>query len=138
LYAAGVDLPRPLRQAGRAILMEYVGDAESAAPPLNKVALPEDEAPALFDRLIRNVARCLACHCVHADLSPFNVLLWQGAPKLIDFPQAVDPRFNHNARTLLERDVANLCHYFARYGTQTDPLSLADHLWSRYLEGDLR
>jgi serine/threonine-protein kinase RIO1 len=40
-----------------------------------------------------------------ADASPLK-------PKhLIDFPHSVEPRFNANARSLLGRDVANMCRY---------------------------
>jgi RIO kinase 1 len=137
LYGAGVDLPRPILRCETAILMEYVGDATGAAPLLSQVSLSPDEAAAAFERLMANVARCLAHHCVHADLSPFNVLYWQGIPRLIDFPQAVDPRFNRNAEHLLQRDVANLCRYFVRQGLAVDPLPLAGDLWQRYLRGEL-
>ncbi|HEX2036462.1 MAG TPA: RIO1 family regulatory kinase/ATPase [Chloroflexota bacterium] len=137
LHAAGVDLPRPVARHGPAILMEYVGDDTTAAPVLSHVTLPPEAARPLFDRLLDNLARCLSRHCVHADLSPFNILYWQGEPKIIDFPQAVDPRFNRNARTLFERDVANLSRYFERYGVAVEPARLADELWARYLLGDL-
>lgn len=137
LYAAGVDTPRPFLRAGAAILMEYVGDAAATAPVLSHVSLPPGAAGGLFDRLIGNVARCLAHHCVHGDLSPFNILYWEGAPKIIDFPQAVDPRFNHNASTLLERDVTNVCRYFSRYGVDADPAQVAEGLWERYVRGEL-
>ncbi|MCL4212194.1 MAG: hypothetical protein KJZ68_16205, partial [Phycisphaerales bacterium] len=35
---------------------------------------------------------------------------------IIDFPQAIDPRLNPAARTLLARDVANLCRWAAKQG----------------------
>ena len=53
---------------------------------------------------------------VQGDLLAFNVLMWEGSPCIIDFPQAVDPRFNQHAFDLLTRDVTNLCRYFARFG----------------------
>ena len=43
---------------------------------------------------------------VHSDLSPYNVL-WNGHEhRIIDFPQAIDPRFNSSAQRLLVLDAA--------------------------------
>jgi RIO kinase 1 len=136
-FSAGAAVPAPIGRAGRAILMTYYGDAERAAPKLSEVTLPQAEAPRLFERLMRTVALFLAHHRVHADLSPHNVLYWEGAMTVIDFPQAVDPRFNPNARMLLDRDVQNVCRYFERYGIETDAWALAEDLWDRYLNGEL-
>jgi len=38
LHSVGADVPRPLSQAGAAILMEYVGDEDGVAPMLNRVS----------------------------------------------------------------------------------------------------
>ncbi len=137
LYEVGADIPKPVAIAGKAILMEYLGDEQEAAPMLNRVRLAPSEAPVLFERLLANVQLFLACNVVHADLSAFNVLYWQGAVKVIDFPQAVDARFNPNADALLERDIHNLCRHFARYGIEADASALADDLWRRFLRAEL-
>ena len=57
---------------------------------------------------------------VHADLSAFNVLYWQGDYRIIDFPQSVDPEVHSAAFPLFERDVVRLCQYFSRYGIVAD------------------
>jgi RIO kinase 1 len=137
LWEAGADVPKPIARSGSAILMEYVGDGESAAPMLNRVCLPWSEARPLFDLLLRNVELWLACNLVHADLSPFNILYWKGGIKVIDFPQAVDARFNRNAFALLRRDVDNVCRHFAKYGVRADPSRLAGDLWNSYLRAEL-
>lgn len=133
LHGAGADVPAPLGATSGAILMEYLGDAEAAAPLLQHTCLTPDEVQPAFEQLMRNVALWLAHHRVHGDLSPFNVLYWAGAVKAIDFPQAVDPRQNRNAPDLLRRDLENLCRYFARYGLQVDGAWLAADLWSQYV-----
>jgi RIO kinase 1 len=56
---------------------------------------------------------------------------------VIDFPQAVDPRFNRSARSLLERDLRNLAGYFARFGVQIDWRRRSAELWSRWLNSEL-
>jgi len=132
LYAAGVDVPRPLARGENVILMEYVGARNAPAPALNHVTLDRVEALRMFDRLVDQLSTMLACHRVHADLSAYNILYWQGHFKLIDFPQAVDPRRNPDAADLFMRDVERLCQYFDRYGLGTDAPALATQLWSLY------
>jgi RIO kinase 1 len=132
LYDAGADVPRPLTRGNNVILMEYVGDEKTPAPTLNQVTLGPGEAPPLFERLMRNVELMLVCQRIHGDLSAYNVLYWGGDLKIIDFPQAVDPRLNPDARAILERDVERLCEYFARYGVSSDAAELTQSLWARY------
>lgn len=137
LEAAGGDVPIPVAHSGPAILMEYVGDAESSAPPLRSVSLEADEAKELFGVVMRNIELFLAHHCVHSDLSAFNILYWQGNVKIIDFPQAVDAYANPNAFSLLARDIYHVCRYFAKYGANADPVWLAEDLWRRFLREEL-
>ena len=72
-----------------------------------------------------------------ADLSAYNVLVWEGSATLIDLPQAVDPRKNPHAKSLLERDVRNVCSYFERAGVRSDPARIARDLWTAWLYADL-
>ena len=137
LHAAGADVPRPLARSGPAILMDYVGDGSGPAPVLDGVHLSSDEAAVLFGQVMRNVELFLACNVIHADLSGFNILYRPGRVTIIDFPQAVDPRFNPSALPLLTRDIHNVCAYFGRYGVEADPQRLAKHLWARFLRAEL-
>ncbi len=137
LHAAGADVPRPLTSSPEVILMEFVGDDDGPAIPLNRASPEPDEAHHLFGCLLRNIELWLAHDRIHADLSPFNILYRDGALTVIDFPQAVDPRFSPKARELLGRDIDNVCRYFARYGVRSNPARLADDLWFRFLRGDL-
>jgi RIO kinase 1 len=132
LHQAGADVPRPVRHAEYAILMEYLGEMSVSAPTLNLVDLEPDEAPPLFARLMRNVELMLAQQVVHGDLSAYNVLYCEGQVKIIDFPQVVDPAQNRDAYTLFRRDVERLCQYFARYGVASNPGRLARELWDRH------
>jgi RIO kinase 1 len=119
------------------ILMEYVGDGEMPAPALNAVALERGEAQALFERVMWNVEQMLHAHHIHADLSAYNILYRKGEITLIDFPQAVDPRVNRHAASLLARDVERVCRYFARFGVEADADRLSSDLWARYMRGEL-
>jgi RIO kinase 1 len=133
LHAAGADVPEPLAQSSGGMLMEFVGDADRAAPVLKDVRLNTAEAEALFERLLHNVQLWLAYDIVHGDLSPYNVLYrGDGYGTVIDFPQAVDPRFNTNAFRLLWRDIENLARFFERFGVHRDAFSLAEGYWSTW------
>lgn len=139
LYGAGADVPRPIEQVGNAVLMEYIGDEASgeAAPLLREVTLAREEAQPLFERVLRNIELWLACDRIHGDLSAYNMLYYEGAITIIDFAQAVDPRYNADVYPLLARDVERVCRYFARYGVEADAFALADDLWTRYMRGEL-
>lgn len=137
LSGAGADVPRPITMAERVLLMEYIGDEDGPAPKLQETRLEAPEARSLFTRVMRNVELFLSLDYVHGDLSPYNVLYWRGGVTVIDFPQAVDPRTNHNAFALLTRDIGNVCRYFRRYGIEAEPETLARRLWGRYQRAEL-
>ncbi|HEU4356108.1 MAG TPA: RIO1 family regulatory kinase/ATPase [Actinomycetota bacterium] len=137
LAAAGAAVPEPIAWTGDAILMSYVGDDEAAAPQLHRYRPDPDEARSLFDQLMAQVERFLYGNVIHGDLSPFNVLVWEGRVTVIDLPQAVDPRKNRHAEHLLERDVRRICDHFARLGVGADPGRLTRDLWTAWTFADL-
>lgn len=137
LHYAGADVPEPFAATEQAILMEFVGDETGPAPQLRHAAVPEREAPDLAERLLWNVELWLSQNVVHADLSAFNVLYRPGRLTVIDFPQAIDPRFNRQARSLLERDLRNLARHWSRYGAQMDAEGIAAELWEKWRHGEL-
>jgi RIO kinase 1 len=127
LHAAGVAVPEPIVTFGSAILMEYVGGDDAAAPQLRELTPGPDDARDLYDQTMREVERMLFHNVVHGDLSAFNLLVWRGRVRVIDLPQAVDPRSNPNAWDLLERDLRNVGAWFARHGIVLDaPTRAAD------------
>jgi RIO kinase 1 len=137
LHQAGADVPRPVASMEGAILMEYVGDEEAAAPQLRQAHLSPSEARPALDRLMWNVELALRHNLIHADLSPYNILWWESRATIIDLPQAVDPRSNPHASELLSRDVENVCRHFERYGVHSDPSAIARGLWTSFLFADL-
>ena len=137
LYEAGAAVPRPIGHNGNTILMEYVGDEQMPAPTLIDTSPQRGEAADLFGVIIDNVRLMLEHHLVHGDLSPYNILYWDGKPVIIDFPQMVNARTNPNAYLLLERDLARVCAYFARFGVSADAQQMARDLWLPYM-GEIR
>jgi RIO kinase 1 len=131
LHAYGADVPKPVAQNSNAILMEFIGDVGNPAPILQSVTLQINEAQPLFERIMQNIELILTHRRVHADLSAYNVLYWEGQIKIIDFPQVVNPESNPLGFNLLMRDIERICQYFGRYGLQENPETLARQLWKR-------
>lgn len=138
IFQAGAAVPRPIALSSGALVLEWIGDEDGAAPPLRQARLPAERAEAVLESLLDQVRLYLTCDLVHGDLSEYNVLWWQGRAVVIDFPQAVDPRFNRSARALLDRDVHNLCRHFERYGLLRQPERIAARLWSAWMRSELR
>ncbi len=136
MHAAGVPVPRPYGVGENAILMEYVGDEQLAAPTLHEVQLEPHEPGPLFERTREGIAVMLQEGLVHGDLSAYNILYWQGEIKLIDFPQVIYTQGNPSAQIVFKRDVRRVCQYFGRYGIQANANLLAEELWDRHTAQD--
>jgi len=135
LHRAGADVPEPIERHGPVILMEYIGTEEDPAPVLVGVTLGEDEARGIYRRLLNNVDLFLANNRVHSDLSAYNVLYSNGRGVIIDFPQAVDPRYNDDAFDLLVRDIKNLNAYFEDYDMElVDPIEHSLSIWRKHVD----
>ena len=132
LQAAEADVPKPYAMEKNAILMDYIGDLDSAAPTLNSVTLDPEEARSLFERVIWNIDLLLSNQRVHGDLSAYNILYWNGEITLIDFPQVVPPDANPAAWTIFLRDVTRICQYFHSQGIRSNPYKLAADLWTSH------
>ncbi len=137
LAEAGAAVPWAVERSGDAILMELVGSAGSPAPMLKHLRPDRELARRLFDQVLRNIEIFLFHHCVHADLSEYNLLCDAEEIWIIDFPQAVDARFNSNAQGFLARDVDRVCRFFTRRGVESSPEVITAELWDRYLRGEI-
>jgi RIO kinase 1 len=135
LHDAGASVPNPLAASDDAILMEFVGDRDGAAPQLRHVDLAPERAKDALARLLQDVELLLDCHLVHGDLSAYNVLWWGERPWIIDVPQSIDLHATRDGYSHLRRDVSNLERYFARYGLSAG--DFADKAWRRYQRGQL-
>ncbi len=136
LAAAGVRVPRPINFHEGVLLMELVCDAAGdAAPRLNDMDFTPEQARDHHATLIREVVRMLAAGVVHGDLSEFNILVGADGPVIIDLPQAVDAAGNNHASAMLERDVANLRHFFGRFAPELLATQYGREIWSLYEKG---
>jgi RIO kinase 1 len=126
LWEAGCAVPYPVQKLGIEVMLEYLGDEEEAAPRLVNAAaeLDDDALRDLFDQLVTALRVMTKVGLVHGDLSPYNLLVWNERLYVIDLPQAVDPIRQPDGLTLLQRDVVNLCKWFAARGVKTDGVAL--------------
>ncbi len=123
LYRAGLAVPKPMVgpdasdmvDAGRVVLMEFLGDRDAAAPRLSDVRLSAEEAESAWQQSLDILMTLAKMGKVHGDYSTYNLLWWQGKVYVIDFPQMGDIKENPNAMMLLERDVVSLCKTFRKH-----------------------
>ena len=139
LHAAGLHVPRPVLFYEGVLLMELVLDAHGhPAPRLVDAPLGPEQAAHLYAVLRSQVVGMLACDLIHGDLSPYNVLVAERGPVVIDFPQVVGAAHNSQAETFFLRDLRNIHQFFAAL----DPALRAsahdgNEIWRAYLRREL-
>jgi RIO kinase 1 len=121
LWSAGVSVPYPVQMLGTEIMMQYLGDDDGAGARLVESRASGAELAGLFDEAVEILKGIARCGLVHADLSPYNLMVWDDRLWVIDLPQAMKPFENPNAFDFLHRDVTNVIGWFAKKGIDTDP-----------------
>jgi RIO kinase 1 len=119
-WKSGASVPYPVEQTDHGLLMEFIGDESMAAPKLAQAGLSRDELGSAWEQLLASVRALTGAGLVHADLSAYNLLWWEGRLVVIDLPQAVEFTTNSDAYDLLHRDVANVGDWFTRHGLAVD------------------
>lgn len=138
LATSTVPSPEPIAHTDTAILMSYIGDTDMAAPRLQELRrLTEPQLERLWEQVYGAIEGMLWRDLIHADLSSFNILVWNEKVTLIDFPQAVDAKKNSHAEEFLVRDVNQVGAWFARQGLDRPWDELAADLWSAWIYADL-
>jgi len=124
LWKSGANVPIPILKHGSTILMTYIGEPEEPAPKLCEISLDSYEALEALKQIVENLRIFIKADLIHGDLSPFNILYWQGKVWIIDFPQAMDLHRNPYAMDLLYRDLQKICSYFGKQGVDCSPEEL--------------
>jgi RIO kinase 1 len=139
LHAAGVRVPRPVLFYEGVLLMELVVDSHGRpAPRLVETHLTRDLAAPLYADLREQAVRMLGCDLIHADLSPYNVLLGARGPVVIDFPQVVGAAHNSQAEAFFHRDLENLRRFFAAIDPALrSAANDAREIWRAYVRREL-
>ncbi len=135
---AGVRVPVVYDYADGILLMELVKGADgNPAPRLNDIRLTGEKAREYHHEMIKNIVVMLCAGIIHGDLSEYNVLVDQAALVIIDLPQAINASKNNNARSMLERDVANITAYFGRFAPELLSTDYGREIWKLYSTGKL-
>jgi RIO kinase 1 len=117
-WRADVNVPYPIGARDDGLLMQFLGDAEHAAPRLVDARLGASDIGRARTQLFENLRRLVGAGFVHADLSAYNLLWWEDDVWLIDFPQTVDVTTNPHALDYLHRDLCNIGTWFARHNAE--------------------
>lgn len=121
LWEAWAPVPYPISCTGSELLMEYVGDVDQPAPRLVDVARTDQlDLADLWQQCLDALRTMADCDVVHADLSAYNILVWQDRLVLIDFPQAAEIGLSDHDMEFLHRDVTNVATFFGRAGVHCD------------------
>jgi RIO kinase 1 len=108
-------------------MLEFIGDPDgTAAPRLAQCRPGPAELADLFGQCVAALRVLAGAGYAHGDLSAYNLLVHHGRLVVIDVPQVVDLFANPQGPGYLERDCANVCHWFAARGLATPDL---DHLF---------
>lgn len=113
----GVRVPTPIASINHVLVLEFIGHDEPA-PQLKD--MPPKDQEAFLESIMNNLKLLYQkAGLVHADLSEFNILNMDESAVLIDFSQATTIR-DHTADSYLDRDLANLVRFFAKYGLKLE------------------
>ena len=138
LAAANVRVPTPYDFVDGVLIMELIQDGKGGpAPRLVDLSWSARDAETLLVHLVHEVSKMLCAGVIHGDLSDFNILVDNNGPVIIDFPQAVDPASNSQARRLLLRDVRNLTSFLARFAPHLKKRRYGEEMWDLYEKNEL-
>lgn len=121
LWEAGASVPYPVQISGTELMLEYLGDETAGAPRLVNAPLDRAGLEEMYHQAVDALRMMTMARIVHADLSPYNLLVWQERLWVIDLPQAVDLAVNPNGFEFLHRDVLNVLGWFQRKGIDVEP-----------------
>ena len=119
LREASVRCPEPYGYLRNVLVMEFIGTEGLPAPRLQDAVVQDPER---FRTELEGVIRRMVvdARLVHGDLSPYNVLLHEDSPVLIDVAQSLSVE-HPQARELLRRDSDNFARYLEKLGLDVDP-----------------
>ncbi|AMB60559.1 serine/threonine protein kinase [Microterricola viridarii] len=121
LYARGLPVPYPVQVNGSELLMEFIGDGQTAAPRLAAQRGTASELYPLYAQVVEIMRGLARAGVAHGDLSPYNLLVHHGRVVVIDLPQLVEVVSNPDGMDMLYRDCVNVCTWFSRQGLGCDP-----------------
>lgn len=118
LQSIGILAPKPIKKLNNVLIMQFIGTRRQAAPMLKDTDLTNPKT--IFKELIRSIRKMYQqANLVHSDLSPFNVLIHQKRPYIIDLGQGV--LLDHpSSDAFLKRDIRSIVSHFKKYDIHED------------------
>lgn len=117
IYKLKLNTPKPIAFNRHAIVMSYLRGKEL----VHFLSIKNPEK--IFNKIIKQMKVIFQKgNMIHGDLGEFNIILDEtGNILIIDWLQWV-PSNHPNARSLLERDINNICNYFfKKYNIESNP-----------------
>lgn len=109
-----LNVPEPILLRSHVLLMSFCGKNGWPAPKLKDVDISRTKARELYrDCIIMMWNMFNKCKLVHADLSEFNLLYYDGGIVVIDVSQSVEHDHPH-ALEFLRKDITNITEFFAK------------------------
>jgi len=126
----GIPVPHPIAMKENILVMDLIAVEGQVAPTLKDVNLEQEEARAIYEQIVHYISLLYnRAQLVHADLSEFNILYRQEGPVIIDMGQSVT--LDHpQAKRFLERDIANVSHYFRKKYSLGSP----EEIWKKLIK----
>lgn len=126
LQKIGINAPKPIISHNNVLVMQYLGNKNTAAPMLKDVKLENPEK--IFEILIDYVKKMYQkADLVHGDLSEYNILFHKSKPYIIDVGQGV-LNIHPNALEFLQRDINNLVRYFKKYNIKGNAKEIYENI----------
>jgi len=112
LRMQGIPCPEPILLRKNILVMSFIGKEGYPAPQLEKAVLTPEGAQQMYWKCAINMRKMYKnAGLVHADLSPYNLLVFGGELYFIDLAQAVMTQHAH-AQEFLRRDCYNMTKFF--------------------------
>lgn len=121
LHACGIPCPEPVYLKLHVFVMGFIGDVKNGlpAPRLKDAELSHEEFNALYWQLVGMIRKMYhECRLVHADLSEYNMLYFEGKIWIIDVGQAVEHDHPYSF-DFLRHDCSTVTNFFKCRGVLT-------------------
>jgi len=134
----GIRVPDVVVLKKHVLVMSFIGQDGTPAPKLKDAAerLSKVQMESAYNQVVdMMVDLYCTCQLVHADLSEYNILWFEGECWFIDVSQAVEP-IHPSGLNFLFRDCTNIHNFFYKWGVP-DVLSPTD-LFNKITSLDLK
>ncbi len=131
-HEVGVRVPKPIAVEKNVLVMEFVGKNGISAPLLRETILKNPKR--VNKKLVAYLRKLYQkAELVHADLSEYNIMMWEEKPVLFDVSQSVTLE-HPMADKFLRRDLENLYNYFKKLSV--DVLSV-EEMYRKVVNGKI-